>query len=175
MNARKWFQRVAPFNLLAKCFQRLTLPLLQNRKRLDDPIAQRVEKIRQALLHELENIPRELPVVRPLLDNDEIIHLAEALPDFGELRGHQLPEERPHAHVREIVSFAAYRAAARRVVTVLGMIEGLLHEPSERLRAVYADGFTDRFNERRVQLENFERATINVQRSTSNIELALPI
>src|SRR5262249_28778921 len=110
-----------------------------------------------------------------LLDNDEIIHLAEALPNFGELRGQQLPEERPHAHVREIISFAAYRAASRRIVTVLGMIQGLLHEPGERLRTLCTDGFTDRFNERRVQLKNVERATINVQRSTSNIELALPI
>ena len=46
---------------------------------------------------------------------------------------------------------------------MLGMIEGLLHEPGERLRTLCADRFTDRFNERRVQLENVERATINVQ------------
>ena len=62
--------------------------------------------------HELENIERKLPIVRPLLNNDEIIHLAEALPDFGELRGQQLSKERPHAHVREIISFATYRTAA---------------------------------------------------------------
>ena len=43
------------------------------------------------------------------------------------------------------------------------MIEGLLHEPGERLRTLCTDRFTDRFNERRVQLENVERATINVQ------------
>jgi hypothetical protein len=43
------------------------------------------------------------------------------------------------------------------------MIEGLLHEPAERLRTLCADRFTDRFNQRRVQLENVERATINVQ------------
>src|SRR4029453_12233336 len=58
---------------------------------------------------------------------------------------------------------------------MLEMIEGLLHEPGERLRTLCADRFTDQFNERRVQLENVERATINVQRSTSNIQLALPI
>src|SRR4029077_11734061 len=46
---------------------------------------------------------------------------------------------------------------------MLGMIEGLLHEPGERLRTLGADRFTDRFNQRRVQLENVERATINVQ------------
>src|SRR2546429_1479109 len=43
------------------------------------------------------------------------------------------------------------------------MIEGLLHEPGERLRTFCTDRFTDRFNERRVQLENVERATTNVQ------------
>jgi hypothetical protein len=43
------------------------------------------------------------------------------------------------------------------------MIEGLLHEPGEGLRTLGADRFTDRFNQRRIQLENVERATINVQ------------
>src|SRR6478672_13728230 len=43
------------------------------------------------------------------------------------------------------------------------MIKGLLHEPGERLRTFCADRSTDRFNQRRVQLENVERATINVQ------------
>ena len=46
---------------------------------------------------------------------------------------------------------------------MLGMIEGLLHEPGEGLRTLGANRFTDRFNQRRVQLENVERATINVQ------------
>src|SRR6266481_3172482 len=43
------------------------------------------------------------------------------------------------------------------------MVEGLLHEPGERLRTACTDRFTDRFNEQRVQLENVERATLNVQ------------
>src|SRR5437773_4697571 len=43
------------------------------------------------------------------------------------------------------------------------MIEGPLHEPGERLRTLCTDRFTDRFNERRVQLENVECAAINVQ------------
>src|SRR6266699_1579381 len=43
------------------------------------------------------------------------------------------------------------------------MIEGLLHEPGERLRTLCTDRLTDQFSERRVQLENVERATINVQ------------
>src|SRR5512132_1292966 len=43
------------------------------------------------------------------------------------------------------------------------MVEGLLHEPGESLGTLCADRFPDRFNERRVQLENVECATINVQ------------
>src|SRR5262245_60858516 len=46
---------------------------------------------------------------------------------------------------------------------MLGMIEGLLHKPGERLRTLCADRFTDRFNKWPVQLENVECATINVQ------------
>jgi hypothetical protein len=71
------------------------LPLFQHWKWLAYLVVQRVEEFRQALLHELENIQRELSVVRPLLDNGEIIHLAETLPDFGELRGQQLPKSGP--------------------------------------------------------------------------------
>jgi hypothetical protein len=46
---------------------------------------------------------------------------------------------------------------------MLRVIEGLLHEPGEGLRTLCADRFTDRFNQRRVQLKKVERATINVQ------------
>src|SRR5215471_5257455 len=46
---------------------------------------------------------------------------------------------------------------------MLGMIKRLLHEPRERLRTLCANRFTNRFNERRVQLKNVECATINVQ------------
>jgi hypothetical protein len=43
------------------------------------------------------------------------------------------------------------------------MVEGLLHEPGERLRPFCANRVTDGFNQRRVQLENVERVAINVQ------------
>src|SRR4029077_11943267 len=112
MDTREWFRRFSPLNLIAKRFEPPALLLFQNWKWLKYPVTQRVEEFGQALLHELENIQRELPVVCPLLDNDEIIHLAKALPDFGELRGQQSPKERPHTHVGEIISFAAYRAPA---------------------------------------------------------------
>ena len=111
MDARERFQRLSPLNLIAKRLEPPVLLRFQNWKRLEYLVAQRVKEFRKTLLQELENIPRELPVVRPLLDNDEIIHLAEALPDFRELPGQQLPEKRPDADVSEIISFAAYRAA----------------------------------------------------------------
>ena len=83
MDASEWFRRVWPLNLVAKRLKPSALLLFQNRKWLEYSVVQRVEEFRQAVLHELENIQRELPVVRPLLDNDEIIHLTEALPDFA--------------------------------------------------------------------------------------------
>src|SRR5437762_3288612 len=58
---------------------------------------------------------------------------------------------------------------------MVAMIESLLHEPGKRLRPLCADGLAHRFNERRVQLENVRRSTLNVQCSTSNIQLALSI
>src|SRR5262245_40994346 len=112
MDPREWFQRVWPLNLIAKRFELPALLPFQNWKWLEYPIAQSVEEFRQALLHELEDIQRELPVVGPLLDNDKIIPLAEALPDFAELRDQQLPKKRSHAHICEIISFAAYHAPA---------------------------------------------------------------
>ncbi len=47
-----------------------------------------------------------------LLNNDKVVDFAEFLPDLCELCNHQLPEKRPDADVSEIISFAAYRAAA---------------------------------------------------------------
>src|SRR3954467_4187404 len=87
MDARKRFRRVWPLNLVAKRLKVAALLLFQNWKRLEYAIMQRVEELRQAVLHEFKDVQRELPVVRPLLDNDEIIQFAEALPYFAELRG----------------------------------------------------------------------------------------
>src|ERR1700751_3311611 len=98
MDADKWFQRVWPLNLIVERLELPALLLFQHWKWFKYPIAQRVEKFRQTLLRELEDIQRELPVVRTLLDNDKIIRLAEALPNFMELRDQQLPKKRPHAH-----------------------------------------------------------------------------
>src|SRR5215469_1663715 len=108
MDARERFQRVLPLNFIAKRLELRALLLFQNWKWFKYPIAQRVEKFWQALLHECENIQREPPVVCALLENNKIIRFAEALPDFAELRDQQLSKKWPHAYVRKIISFAAY-------------------------------------------------------------------
>src|SRR5207244_4406936 len=129
MHAHEWLQRIAPLNFLAKCFQHSLLPLLQNRKWLDDSVAQSFEEFWQAFLRPFQNVVRELPVVRALLDNFEIIDFAESFPDLGELRGQQLAEQRPHTHVGKIIASPPDRAPARGIISMLRMIERLLHEP----------------------------------------------
>src|SRR4051812_44215067 len=112
MDAREWLRRVQPLNFVTKRLKHSALLPFQNSKWLEYPVAQCVGKIRHPRLHELENIQCELAAVRSLLDDDEIIGLAQALPDFAELHGQQLPKERPDAHICEIVPFAAYLASA---------------------------------------------------------------
>src|SRR5262249_55473806 len=95
MDAGEWFHRAWPLHLIAKRLDIPALLPLQDWKWLDYLIAQRIEEIRQTVLRELENIHSELTVVRPLLDDHKIIGFVEAFPDFGELRGQQLPKKRP--------------------------------------------------------------------------------
>jgi hypothetical protein len=75
--------------------------------------------------------------VSPLLNNDKIIDFTELLPDLSELCQHQLPKERADADVREIIAFAANRAASRGIVSVLRMVKRLFHKPGERDRAIF--------------------------------------
>src|SRR4029450_7903516 len=98
----------------------------QNRKRFDDAVAQSLEEFRRAFLGSLENVAGALAIMGTLLNDDETVGLAELLPDFCELRQHQLPEERTDADVSKIIAFPANGAAAGRIVSVLGMIKRLL-------------------------------------------------
>src|ERR1700730_1409104 len=66
-------QRFFPFELLAEITERFRLPLPQDWKWFDDPIAKRGEKIRGSLAHSSENILGEFAMVGPLFDDDEII------------------------------------------------------------------------------------------------------
>ena len=80
---------------------------------------------------------RKITVMRALLDNDEVLDLAEPLPHFRELHSQQLPEKRADAHVREEIAMPANCAPAGGIISVLGMIQRLVHEPAERLRAAF--------------------------------------
>src|SRR5437667_6960773 len=139
MDPREWFKRIAPFNLVSKWFQCLRLALSQNRKGLDYSVAQSFEEFPRARLGRLENVARELPVVCALLNNDKIVDFTELLPDLSELCQYQLPKDRADADVGEIIAFAANRAASRGIVSVLGMVKRLFHEPGEGNWSVFFD------------------------------------
>ena len=91
------------------------------------------------------------------------IDLAETFPDLSELRGKQFAKERTNTDVREIIAASSDRGPIAGVITVLGMIKRLLHEPGEGLRAASFYFSTDELNELSVQSENVERPTPNVQ------------
>src|SRR6476661_6358257 len=143
MDAHEGLQRIAPFNSVAKWFQTLRLSLLQNWKWLDYSVTQSFEESRRSLLQRFEYVARELPIMRALLDNREVVDFAEPLPDFRELRPQQLPKQRADTHVSEIIALASNRAATRGIVSVLRMVEGLAHKPGERLRTTRADVLAD--------------------------------
>jgi len=87
MDARKRLQRLLPLDLVMKCFERLTLPLSQTRKRLHYLIMQSCEERWRVFLDELQNVARKLPVMCALFDDREIVDLLELFPNFEELRG----------------------------------------------------------------------------------------
>ena len=93
------------------------------------------------------------------------IDLAEPLPDLGELRGQQITKERTNTDVREIIASSSDRGSIAGVITVLGMIKRLLHEPGEGLRAAPPYFSADELDKLSLQSENVERPTPNVQYS----------
>ena len=146
MDAAKRFeigQRFFPSELLAEIAQRFPLPLPQDWKWLDDPIAQRRKKIGRSLAHRCQDIPGEIALVRPLFDDDEISGPAQRLPHLDELRREQPPEKRTDADVREVIAPPSNRAAPGTVIAQLRVIERLLHEPREGNGAALPDGLAD--------------------------------
>src|SRR4051794_10544671 len=87
----------------------------------------------------LENIARELPIVRALLDDRERIRRAEQLADLRELHRHHFAEERAEGDAGEVIALSSDTRAARAVVTVFGLIQRLLHEPRECHRSALRD------------------------------------
>jgi hypothetical protein len=115
---------------------------------------------------------RELAIMCALLNNDKVVDFAESLPDLSELCHHQLPKKRPNADVSEIITFPANRAAAGGIVTVLGMVKHLLHEPSKRLRAAVANLVPDELDQSSILDLRPQRPTLNAPRRTLNCESA---
>ena len=89
-------------------------------------------------------------MMRALLDNDEVVGLAEPLPYFRELRSEQLPEKRADAHVCEVITVPPNRAPAGGIISVLGMIQSLFHEPGKRSRAALLNFRADNVDQSRV-------------------------
>src|SRR5260370_36837614 len=147
------------FDVVFKSGRRLQLWILQDWEWLDDSIAQGGEKIRPAFARRLEHVARKLAMVRALLDQNEVVDLTEPFPDLSELRGHQLPKNRPDAHICEIVAAAPNRALARGIISPLRMIKRLLHEPGKGNRAACANCFANELDEFSLQSENVQGPT----------------
>src|SRR5438132_11693195 len=81
--------------------------------------------------------PDYFGAVDPLLATAAAV--AESLPHFGKLRGKELTEKRANAHVCKIVAAAPNRRPSAGIISLRGMIERLLHEPGEGLRAMFAN------------------------------------
>jgi len=158
-----------------KSRQRLQLSQLQDRKRFDDSVTQGRKKIRPALARRLEDVARKLAMVRALLDQDEVVDLTESFPDFRELSGQQLTEERADAHICVVVSTPPNRAPTSGIISARRMIKRLLHEPGEGNRAARANCFANKLNEFSLQSENVQcptrvRKAAARRRPTSNKE-----
>src|SRR6266699_2169244 len=147
MNADERLNRIAPFHFVAKQLERLQLSILQDGEGLDDSIAQSGKKIRAAFARRLKDITRKVAMMGPLLDNDKVIDLAEPFPYFRELRGQQLSEKRADAHVCEIIATPPDCASAGGIISMLRMIEGLLHEPGKRHRTAVLNFRADNFEQ----------------------------
>src|SRR6266508_1188248 len=93
---------------------------------------------------------------------------SELRQDLGELHQHQLSKEGADADVSEIIAFAANRAAAGGIVSVLGMVKHLLHEPGEGLWSAIFNLFANELNQSGISSLCIQRLTLNVQRSTFN-------
>ena len=96
-----------------------------------------------------------------------------------------IPKEATDANVGEIIAAASNGRAIARVVTVLRMIKRLLHEPGERLRAIFVDLVANDLDERAIQSENVRclmrnvqpqaRSELDVESCARSVECLLPL
>jgi hypothetical protein len=70
-----------------------------------------------------------------------------------------LPEERPDAYVSKIIAFPANRTATGGIVSVLGMVKHLLHEPVEWLWSTIANFVANEVDESGIPSLRAQRPT----------------
>src|SRR5205807_1594127 len=102
-------------------------------------------------------------MMRTLLDDDEVVVLAQKFPGFGKLRSEQFSKGRSDSNVRKIIAISPDFCPIARVITVLGMVKRLFHKPGERLRAAFTNFSPNELDELSFQSEKVERPTPNVQ------------
>ena len=113
-------------------------------------------------------------MVGSLLNNDEIVDLAEPFPHFRELHRQQLSEKRSDAHIRKIIATPSNRAFAGGVISVLGMIERLAHEPGKRLRTAVLDFRADNFEQNGVPGGHFVKFVKSLNRESGSPKFRCP-
>ena len=74
---------------------------------LNDPITERLKKIREPFVRAREHVAREIAMVRALFGDDEITGAHEAFPNFGELRGQKPAKDLADTDVGEIIAATA--------------------------------------------------------------------
>jgi len=149
------------------------LPSLQDWKRLDDSVSQRCKKVRPVFARRFQHVAREITMVRALLYNDEAFCFAEPFPHFCELRCQQSPKKRTDTHIREVIAAPPNRALARRIISVLRMIERLFHEPGKGLRAAILNLVANELDQSAISSLRPQRPTFNAQLSTLNCQNSL--
>src|SRR5437588_8753950 len=101
--------------------------------------------------------------MRALLEDGEVVDLAELFPNLGKLGDEQFSKERSDADTGKKIAASSDDRAVTGIIAVLGMIERLFHEPGERLWAALLDLCPNKLDKRSVQSENVQRPTPNVQ------------
>jgi hypothetical protein len=86
-----------------------------------------------------ENVGEQLPVIRALFDEGEVVRFTEEFPHFAKLRGEQFPEDRADADAGEEVAASSGAAGRRCVVSAVRMIKRDGHEFVEPYRTVLRD------------------------------------
>ena len=139
------------------------MPILQDWKRLNDSVSQRRRKVWVAFTRRFQHVARKVTMVRALLDDDEVAGLAEPFPHLCELRRQQSPKKWPDAHIGEVIAEPSDRAPAGGIISVLGMIERLFHEPGKGHRPAFLNFGANKLDQSGIAGLRSQRSTLNAQ------------